>query len=154
MIRPATVDDAERIHQLGASVYPHHHFTSLDSIRTKLAGYPAGCFVVEVEGEFAGYCLSFPYELGLSFPWDADVGSSARHDAQLSCHYIHDLCIGLRWRGRGLAEALVGELFRIPLWPKALTTVTELQGFWRNFGFQEKQEVNCAGSRCVYMVKY
>jgi hypothetical protein len=152
MLRLAAETDSQGIQHLGASVYPHNHFEGVEAVRTKILGYPAGCFVKTVNGELAGYVLSFPYEMGLEFPLNLEFDT--RRAAQPSCHYIHDLCVGRRWQGQGYGEELAGAMFRIPLWPKTLTAVCESQWFWRLLGFQIIREVNYAGSRAVYMVKY
>lgn len=149
MIRNAKPEDFDFIDQIGTSSYPADHYEGSESFRSKILGYPEGCFVCEINKEIVGYIISFPYTLWEYFP----INENYKKVEDPDCHYIHDLCVEKTHRGKGHGIALVDQVLRIKSNPKVLVSSLVSEGFWKKFGFQSQKTVDHHGSDSVYMVK-
>jgi GNAT superfamily N-acetyltransferase len=75
----------------------------------------------------------------------SSLGDAFVHDSEPNCLYLHDLAIGLSWRGRGLAGALIGHAkAHARSHPQAnkgmaLVSVNGTVPFWQAQGFTPVQ---------------
>ncbi|TPM41674.1 GNAT family N-acetyltransferase [Mesorhizobium sp. B2-3-4] len=98
-LRPGSIDDVETIHtallKLGTHIGAHQEIVStVDDLRRYGFGEkPAfSTLIAEVDGEFAGLCLSFP----IFSTWMGRPGV-----------YVQDLYVEDRFRGRKIGERLL-----------------------------------------------
>ena len=89
MIRHAKPEDFDFIDHIGTSSYPDNYYEGSESFRSKILGYPEGCFVCEINKEIVGYIISFPYILWEPYP----INENYKKVEDSDCHYIHDLCV-------------------------------------------------------------
>jgi len=148
MIRKATRNDFDFIDSIGTNSYPHNYYEGSESFRSKLLAYPNGCFVYELEGNVIGYIISFPYILFKSNPINSYYNPIQFPD----CYYIHDLCVLKEHRENGYASALVNEVIKIKLYPKALMSVLNSNKFWERFGFKPYKTEMYYGMNATYMI--
>lgn len=108
-IRPIAEDDWETIVALESDTY-----TGLGlcegptALRSRADASPGTCFVLEIDGEPAGYLLALPYPAGrypdLEQPEESGFSSHNLH--------LHDIVIAPAHRRRGRASHLVEHLYR------------------------------------------
>lgn len=149
MIRHAKPEDFDFIDHIGTSSYPDNYYEGSESFRSKILGYPEGCFVCEINKEIVGYIISFPYTLWEYYP----INENYKKVEDPDCHYIHDLCVEKTHRGKGYGISLVDQVLRIKSKPKVLMSVLESENFWNKFGFQNQKTIDYYGLNAVYMVK-
>jgi len=147
MIRQANSKDFDFIDNIGTNSYPVNYYEGSESFRSKVIGYPEGCFVCEVNKEIVGYIISFPYILGKYYP----INENYKNVEDPDCYYIHDLCVEKTHRGKGYGFALVEEVLKIRSNPKVLMSVLESENFWKRFGFESQKTVDYYGLKAVYM---
>ena len=135
--RPARPDDVARIARLSNSIhtlFPEREAVFADKIRLS----PAGCHVLEADGEIVGYILSHPWRRHSPAALDSLLGELP---ADADCWYIHDLGMGAAARGTGAATEIAGRIIRaaesegFPV--VALVAVAGADGYWRKLGFRE-----------------
>lgn len=147
-IRPAQYTDYKAVSELGDAVYAGNYEESAASVASKITGYPAGCFVADLDGVI-GYILSFPYRLGQSYPLNATYEPVAESD----CYYIHDLCVAPEFRRKGVASELL-EPILAQKWPViGLVAVQGSSKFWRLHGFLSFAAVQYNGKKAEYMLR-
>lgn len=147
-IRPFKDGEVDAAEEIGTVSYPPNYYEGSESFRSKILGYPSGCFVGFVGGDLAGYAISFPYVLGRPYPIDEVYEPVSGSD----CLYLHDLCVAGWARGSGLGVALAEVVLR-KSGPAALTAVMGSEGFWAGFGFARRFELEYYGGRATYMVR-
>ena len=149
MIRHTKSEDFDFIDNIGTNSYPFNYYEGIESFRSKMIGYPEGCFVCEINKEILGYIISFPYILWQPYP----INKSYEKVENSNCYYIHDLCINEKHRGKGYAVSLVNEVLKIKLNPKVLVSVLNSENFWMKFGFQINKKFDYYGLFANYMIK-
>lgn len=147
-IRPFKDGEIGSVEEIGTLSYPPNLYEGSGSFRSKILGHPSGCFVGFLEGELAGYVISFPYLLGAPYPIDEFYVPVSGAD----CLYLHDLCVADWVRGPGLGGALAEVVLRRP-GPVALTAVMGSEGFWEVFGFARLFDLDYYGGRATYMAR-
>lgn len=146
-IRPACSKDAAEIAAIGTASYPEQYYESPENFESRLTGYPAGCFVADLDG-LVGYIISFPYRLGsvceLNQPYTAEP--------EPDCYYIHDLCVLKEFRGRGIAKQLAERILELKWGVIGLVSVNGSGKFWRKLGFRGFAEIKYCGRKAEYML--
>lgn len=154
-IREIQDADWPRIFALEAQAYAASALSEADAaLMSKARVAPSTCFVLNVGQEVAGYLLSLPYPL-LRYPALSQPEQAVHRSRNL---HLHDLVIGARFRGRGLATRLVHRLtsdarsdgYR---WI-SLIAVAGSNAFWLTHGYRPRPEVDLPetyGADAVYM---
>ena len=149
IIRPILPEDADELARIGTVNYPAEYEESSAAFRSKIAGYPAGCWAAEVAGQLAGYVVSFPYQLNHVFPINTRYTQVGTPD----CYYVHDLCVNRNWRGLGIATQLATAALAHG-WPvTALVAVLDSRPFWEKLGFVRVRELEYCGRPATYMTR-
>lgn len=149
MIRHINSEDFDFIDNIGTSNYPINYYEGSESFRSKMVGYPEGCFVCEINKKIVGYIISFPYVLWEPYPINKNYEKTENSD----CYYIHDICVDKKHRGKGYAMSLVDKVLKIKLNPKVLMSVLNSENFWEKFGFKRHKKIDYYGLNATYMVK-
>jgi ribosomal protein S18 acetylase RimI-like enzyme len=129
-------DDLPAVNRIANQVHPN--FPESDAIPAeRLALYPAGCLVLEINGEVTGYAVSHPWRDGKSPALDHLLGRLPDHPDTL---YLHDLALLPTARGTGAATQAVGLLAALAaregLPTMILVAVNNSTGFWQRQGFR------------------
>lgn len=157
--RQAKASDLPDIASVGNRIHDGLH-EQPEVFAEKFRLFPEGCFVLESEGELAGYGLSHPWRLHQIPPLNALL-ESLPHAPQ--CLYLHDVVVLPQARGRGAVAALVEALVEVAnkhgLQRLALVSVHNTKAFWARFGFAPVDDDSLAGKLqsygevAVYMVR-
>lgn len=148
MIRHIKPIDFDFVDEIGTGSYPINYYEGIKSFKSKMTGYPDGCFVCEIDKNIVGYIISFPYIFGKPYP----INRSYKKTEFPNCYYIHDLCIQKKYRGNGYANELVNEVLKIQSKPKVLVSVLKSEKFWEKFGFKIYNEIMYCKLPAFYMV--
>jgi GNAT superfamily N-acetyltransferase len=138
----AVYDLSRRVH----ADYPEREAV----LAEKLKLFPAGCFVLELDGRVCGYCFSHPWN-DASPRLDAFLGALP---AAPSRYFIHDVTLDAGARGHGHTAALVPVLAGmardcgVPY--TMLVAVNGAEGFWARFGFRVADEAAQMDMRTKY----
>ncbi|MGL4284906.1 MAG: GNAT family N-acetyltransferase [Phreatobacter sp.] len=133
--RPMQQGDLGLVSAIARSVHPD--FPEDDAVfAERLELYPAGCFMLEVGGQAAGYLLSHPWRFGQLPALNALLG---RLPEIASTYYLHDIALLPAARGSGAASTIVAALVSHAagqgLPNLSLVAVNGSQGFWQRHGF-------------------
>lgn len=148
LIRPARLRDIAAMSFIGATNYPKNYYEGEEAFASKIASYLRGCFVAETAGEIIGYVISLPWHsekiiLPSDFytpPYNPD------------CLYIHDVCVALKYRDRGVGRKLVNRVLDLTDWDKfVLVASAGTGGFWRLFGFTHIAQIEYCDAAAEYM---
>ncbi|MBB4019265.1 GNAT superfamily N-acetyltransferase [Chelatococcus caeni] len=133
--RPMTVTDLQDVDAIARAVHPG--FPERPEVFTeRLALFPAGCLILERDGEAAGYLLSHPWHAGAPPPLDSLLG---RLPPAATTYYLHDIALLPRGRGTGAAGAALPHLVRqariVGADNLSLVAVNNSAPFWQRHGF-------------------
>lgn len=133
--RPMTPADIAQVDAIAAAIHvalPEHAFVFAERQRL----YPNGCFMLEADGEPAGYVISHPWHY-LRPPSLNTLVEQMPEDA--STYYIHDLALLPRSRRTGAGSTIVNRLLAhargAGLPNVSLIAVYDAAPFWRRHGF-------------------
>lgn len=133
--RSMSVSDLQRVLIVAAQVhaaYPEDAAVFAERLRL----YPAGCRVLEIEGQVAGYIISHPWRLGTPPTLNSLLGALP---ANADTYYLHDLALLPMARGAGagsvIVEALVQQACAEGLATLSLVAVHDSVAFWQRHGF-------------------
>ncbi len=134
--RPMTPADISAVDAIAAAIHvalPEHAFVFAERQRL----YPEGCFMLEVDGEAAGYVISHPWHYLRPPPLNTLV---ERIPEDASTYYIHDLALLPLSRRTGAGSAIAHRLFAraetAGLPNISLIAVYDAAAFWRRHGFR------------------
>lgn len=134
--RPMTQADIPAVDAIAAAIHialPEHAFVFAERQRL----YPDGCFMLEVNGEPAGYVISHPWHYLQPPPLNTLL---ERIPEDASTYYIHDLALlpGSRRTGAGsvIANRLFARAEAVGLPNVSLIAVYDAAAFWRRHGFE------------------
>jgi GNAT superfamily N-acetyltransferase len=117
----------------------------------RLALHPAGCRLLMMSDQPAGYALSHPWRSGSPPALNALIGAIP---ADADTYYVHDVALLPAARGSGAAAALVADLKRhageLGLPGLSLVAVNDSAGFWRRQGFAEAPAGSAADKLASY----
>jgi len=145
-IRNILPNDYNNVCDLGTKSYPDNYYEGEESFISKIKGCYEGCLVADLDGVI-GYIISFPYFIGKPYPIDHFYETPEG----ANCWYIHDLCVSIDFRGKGIAKDLV----KIILKRKeifCLTAVLNSENFWNKMGFRSFFEIDYYGAKAKYMM--
>jgi GNAT superfamily N-acetyltransferase len=148
--RRMTPADATAVDAIAALVHPA--FPEDEAVfAERLVLHPAGCRLLTVSGQPAGYALSHPWRRGSVPALNALLGSIP---ADADTYYVHDLALLPAARGSGAAPTLVGDLkqhaMALGLGSLSLVAVNNSAGFWLRQGFVETPAGDAAGKLQSY----
>ena len=131
-----TPDDVCEVHRIGEIVHPAYP-EDIETVRERLALFPAGCFVADAKDRLLGYAISHPSVVGKPPALDSMLGSLPQ-DAD--CLFLHDIALTEESRGLGLGRSLLDRLkkaARQAALPRlALVSVNNSRDYWRARGFE------------------
>lgn len=146
-IRKINSKDYSDIENIANEGYEDNYFETKESFINKVESFPDGALAADLDG-VVGYSISFPYQLGVSFP----INTNYEIIENPNCWYIHDVCVTKRFRKKGIATCLVKEILKESWNVVALTAVQESKNFWQKFGFLSFKELTYCGIKANYMV--
>lgn len=146
-IRKTKSSDYPAINTLGTANYPKNYDETDESFNSKMAGYPEGCFVADLDG-IIGYVVSFPYLLGKQYPANEPYAPVASPD----CYYIHDLTVSPDFRRKGIATQLAKKVLQAHWEVTGLVAVGGSRGFWQTLGFRGFAHIDYYGLKAEYML--
>jgi len=149
IIEPITAEYIQSVEDLATSSYPSNYYEGQESFKSKITGYPNGCFLARKDSEVVGYIISFPYMLNKAHP----LNKTYIETINPTCLYIHDLCVSQTHRREGLTKRLVEKILKNPLSPKALVSVLNSEPFWKKLGFVSQRCFDYYGGVAHYMVQ-
>jgi len=149
IIEPITAEYIQLVENLGTEIYPSNYYEGQESFKSKIIGYPKGCFLARKDAELVGYIISFPYVLNEVYP----INENYTETLEPTCLYIHDLCVSKDHRKEGIARALVEKVLESQLSPKALVSVLKSEKFWNKFGFISQRSFDYYGGAGNYMLR-
>ena len=147
-IRPTKTSDYAAVNEIGSASYPQNYYEGDESFESKMSGYPAGCFVADLDG-IVGYVISFPYIIGQPYPINEHYKPVAGPD----CYYIRDLCVRNEFRGYNIASQLLEPVLAKKWSVFGLVAVQNSSAFWRKFGFRGFAVLNYYGRKAEYMLR-
>ncbi len=127
--------DLSAVARIADQVHPAHPESAAVAAE-RLALYPAGCLVLERDGDPIGYALSHPWHADTPPPLDTLLG---RLPTSPGTFYLHDLALlpaarGLR-AGTAAVRLLADQARRDRLPTASLVAVSGSVPFWRRQGF-------------------
>jgi ribosomal protein S18 acetylase RimI-like enzyme len=135
--RPMRTADLPAVEAIAAEVHPDF-YERPEVFAERIALYPLGVYVLEVDGKPCGYVFSHPYRLGTLPALDSLLGDLP---ANADCYYLHDLALLPAARGvgaGGTATRLLVEQARASGFATlALVAVNGSVPFWTRHGFRE-----------------
>ena len=133
--RPLETGDLATVEAIAAEVHPGF-FERPEIFAERIALYPAGARLLEINGAAAGYVFSHPYSLGALPALDTLLGALP---PEPDCFYLHDLALLPAARGRGAGAAVTADLAvhasAQGFAAMALVAVNHSQPFWQRLGF-------------------
>lgn len=145
------VDAAEAISDRVHGAYTERPVIYAERLRL----YPAGCFLLERDGEALGYLITHPWAGDRPPALDQLIGAMPDTPDR---YYLHDLALLPESRGTGAAAAAVDltvELARTAGFDRiTLTAVNGADAFWRRQGFVDAPvAADSYGADSVSMVR-
>ncbi|MFD2644198.1 GNAT family N-acetyltransferase [Pseudomonas japonica] len=102
--------DAERCHAIEIGAYEGDEAATLEKIRTRIAQYPQGFLLLEVDGVIVGFINSgCAHEVVMS---DEAFKELVGHDAAAPNVVIMSVVVDPAFQGKGYAKALMDEFIR------------------------------------------
>lgn len=145
-IRNIEEKEYKEVCDLGTKSYPEHYYEGEESFVSKIKGCYEGCMIADVDG-VVGYIISFPYFVGKPYPIDTFFEKSEN----TNCWYIHDLCVSIDFRNKGIAKKLLEIIINRP-GVFCLTAVMGSESFWNKMGFRSFFELDYYGGKANYMI--
>ncbi|MBV8912616.1 MAG: GNAT family N-acetyltransferase [Acetobacteraceae bacterium] len=103
----------------------------------KLALFPDGCFLLDIDGSVVGYAISHPWHVDKVPPAD---GPGRMLPADADCLFVYDVAILHRARGRAGTRLLLDCLAKVAqeqrLHAIALVANSHAVRLWENLGFR------------------
>lgn len=147
--------DAEAVLALQRLAYPPSHHESWDVLGRKLELWPAGCWVLEEDGQLLAYLFSHPGRQDSPPLLHAALSLPAAPDA----YALHDLALHPQAQGRGLGRQMFALALRqaasAGLPALSLVAVQGSAGFWSRLGFETVMppppQLASYGGKAVFM---
>jgi predicted N-acetyltransferase YhbS len=143
--RRLTPVDLDQIHRLEAETYVPSLHESDEAFLRIIELFPEGAFGIFDEDELCAYAFAVPLPAGTLLTLRAPLTALP---PEADMFYIHDVAVGDRHRGRGLATQLVERLLDLArargLRTSELVSVQGSAPFWQRFGFRRIEEFDYA----------
>jgi GNAT superfamily N-acetyltransferase len=145
VLRGLTAADLPELHRLEAETYLPVLHESDEAFLRIIDLFPGGAFGLFDGDELCAYAFALPLRAGTVLELKAPLDALP---ADADTFYIHDVAVGERHRGRGLARRLVEELLRRAraggFRRSELVSVQGSAPFWQRFGFERVAEFQYA----------
>ena len=142
IIRQATIDDLEQIAALEALCFPPAEAASFGVLASRLASYPSGFFVAEVEGRIVSM-VAGPITYG-SFLVDSMYADTSCYAPSGKWQMIFGVETHPSYRGQGIAGAVLDAFLSysrsLGLRGAVLTCKASLISYYARFGFVSEGE--------------
>lgn len=144
-LRRLTRDDLPQIHRLEVETYLPSLHESDEAFLRIIDLFPDGAVGMFDADELCAYAFAVPLRAGSVLELKAPLRELP---SQPDMFYIHDVAVGARYRGRGLATRLVEAMLdlararRLPT--SELVSVQGSAPFWQRFGFRRVEEFEYA----------
>jgi ribosomal protein S18 acetylase RimI-like enzyme len=142
IIRQATIDDLEQIAALEALCFPPAEAASFSVLASRLASYPSGFFVAEVEGRIVSM-VAGPITYG-SFLVDSMYADTSCYAPSGKWQMIFGVETHPSYRGQGIAGAVLSAFLSsarsLGLRGAVLTCKPSLVPYYARFGFVSEGE--------------
>lgn len=114
VVRQTSIKDSEAINKIILLTYPGLKGYPHEAFKAQLNHFPQGQFVVELDGEVVGFCMTFiiSHKIALvPHTWEVITGSgfASRHDPLGDYLYGMDICVDPKFRGKKIGERLYNE---------------------------------------------
>jgi GNAT superfamily N-acetyltransferase len=144
-LRRLTADDLPQIHRLEADTYLPSLHESDEAFLRIIALFPQGAVGFFDGDELCAYAFAVPLPVGSVLELKAPLRELPPRADML---YIHDVAVGERHRGRGLATRLVDAMLDLArargMRTSGLVSVQGSAPFWQRFGFRRVEEFEYA----------
>jgi len=142
-----TLADIPSVLEVQQDAYRPELLEIAETFEKKIRLFPFGCLGCWHEGELAAYVFSHPWRADEILPLDFDL---KQVPGEATCLYIHDLAVLQRFRGRGIADQLLENLFSLAdslgYRDYTLVAVQDSEPFWAKYGFQIKTRLTYGAS--------
>lgn len=133
--RPLTPSDLLSVKSIADRVHPAFP-EDLEVFAERLRLYPAGMWLLQIDGQASGYLVSHPWRSG-SIP---ALNARLRELPELAdIYYLHDLALLPAARGKGSARQIVEQMVKyaknVGFASICLVAVNGSSPFWRGLGF-------------------
>jgi len=136
-LRPLGKDEVSLVVQIQCDAYADHLQEDARAFHAKRDRYPNGFVGAFVNGELAGYSISFPWFT------DTAVSLHTANDSpekEFDCYYMHDVAVLSQFRGLGIADKLVSRCLAtarsLGLYTVRMVTVQGGENIWSRYGFE------------------
>ena len=144
-LRRLTADDLPQIHRLEAETYLPSLHESDEAFLRLIDLFPDGAIGAFDGDELCAYAFAVPLPAGSVLELKAPLRELA---PRADMFYIHDVAVGRRHRGRGLATRLVQAMLDLArtrgLRTSELVSVQGSAPFWQRFGFRRVEDFEYA----------
>lgn len=107
VFRNAVPLDAQRCYEIETSAYDGEEAATFEKIQQRIAAYPLGFLILEIEGEIVGFINSgCAYDVEMS---DEDLKDLVGHDPAAPNVVIMSVAVDPACQGRGLSRRLMSE---------------------------------------------
>jgi len=162
ILRPIIPYDWTAILQIQELAYTKIAPETIETLQSKEKISPNTCWVIELEGNVAGYLLAHPWSSRKPLPLDFEI-KSIPHNADTL--YIHDLALHPDVQQSGIGSKCIDfalqEAQKQGFKKTALISVQDSSSFWEKAGYQivsnlslsSQESFQAYGSDAVYMEK-
>lgn len=110
LFRHPDLQDAARCHEIESGAYEGDEAATLEKIRTRIAQYPAGFLILEVDGQIVGFINSgCAHDVVMS---DEAFKELVGHDPAAPNVVIMSVVVDPAFQGKGHAKQLMDEFIR------------------------------------------
>jgi len=136
-VRPLNEHEVARVVEIQRDAYADHLQEGDSAFHAKREMYPNGFVGAFVNGELAGYSISFPWFQDTAVSLHA---SNTSPDKAFDCYYMHDVAVLSQFRGLGIADKLVNRCLTtarsLGLRTVRMVTVQGGENIWSRYGFE------------------
>lgn len=140
-IREATGEDLEAIGRVEQSAFPPARQASVETLRKRIALFPVGCLVAELDGQVFGFITSLLIANTVDSLTAFDQPDATIHDNSGNTFYVRNLAVARDHQRRGVGQALMRAAVSIAkTLGKAqirLTATEDLDRFYSQLGFKK-----------------
>lgn len=136
-LRPLEEHEVARVVEIQRDAYAEHLQEDAPAFHAKRDLFSDGFIGAFVDGELAGYSISFPWFT------DTPVSLHAANespDKEFDCYYMHDVAVLSQFRGLGIADKLVNKCLAtarsLGLYTVRMVTVQGGENIWSRYGFE------------------
>jgi ribosomal protein S18 acetylase RimI-like enzyme len=145
------IDDLRDVYAVQQYGFDEEYWEPIETFRQILEAYPDGSFVAELNNKIVAYTISQPADEDRE---DLDSGLwDVRGDEE--CLYLHDMCLTIQARGKGIAQELFANVklhAEDRKFKKIIgIAVQDSEKFWEKMGFNMGREYRYLGHSGTFM---